>query len=80
MKLYLDVSWVFIGFISGRLQFLANPGFDLIHVSAELLQSLRLTQLRAFLNHLGLQAAPPEGKIFTFTPSHSLLHQNYADQ
>lgn len=62
VPLYLDVSWVFIGLISGCLQFLTDPGFDLVHISAELLQSLRLAQLGAFLNHLGFQAPPPRGQ------------------
>lgn len=56
---YLDVGGILVGLISGSLQFLTNPGLDLIHVPAELLQGLGFTQLRPLLDHLGLQPAPP---------------------
>lgn len=59
-NMYLDVCRILVGFISCCLQFLADPSLDLVHVPAELLQRLRLTQLRTFLDHLGLQSAPPE--------------------
>lgn len=51
---YLDVGWILVRLIRGCLQLLTDPGLDLIHIPAELLQRLRFTQLRALLNHLGL--------------------------
>ena len=57
--MYLDVGGVLVGLVGGRLQLLADPGLDLVHVAAELLQRLGLAQLGALLDHLGLQAKPP---------------------
>ena len=59
--MYLDVGGVLVGLVGGRLQLLADPGLDLVHVAAELLQGLGLAQLGALLDHLGLQAKPPVG-------------------
>lgn len=59
LYMYLDVSWILVRFICCSLQFLTDPSLDLIHVSAELLQGLGLTKLRALIDHLGLQTAPP---------------------
>lgn len=61
IQLYLDVGGILVGLVGGGLQLLADPGLDLIHVTAELLQGLRLAQLGALFNHLGLQPAPPAG-------------------
>ena len=60
MRVYLDVGGVLVGLVGGRLQLLADPGLDLVHVTAELLQGLGLAQLGSLLDHLGLQAEPPE--------------------
>ena len=60
VRVYLDVGGVLVGLVGGRLQLLADPGLDLVHVAAELLQGLGLAQLGALLDHLGLQAEPPE--------------------
>lgn len=58
---YLDVGGILVRLVGGGLEFLTDPRFNLIYISAELLQSLWLTQLRAFLNHLSLETAPPGG-------------------
>lgn len=55
----LDVGRVLVGLVGRRLQLLTDPGLDLIHVPAELLQGLRFAQLGTLLDHLGLEATPP---------------------
>lgn len=58
-SVYLDVGGVLVGLVRCRLQLLADPGLDLVHVPAELLQRLGFTQLGTLFNHLSLQPAPP---------------------